>query len=57
MARKPPKPKRGRPAGPPVEAITVRIPRTIMERVREKIGEGDSLTQFVARALLAASAD
>lgn len=47
--------RRGRPAGPATEAITVRIPVTIMARVRESIGEGDSLTSFVARALLAAA--
>lgn len=51
----PPKPKRGRPAGPPTEAITVRIPVAIMDRVRKTIREDESLTGFVARALLVAT--
>jgi hypothetical protein len=56
-AKHPEKRGRGRPAGPPTEAITVRIPVTIMERVRAKLArdESDSLTAFVARALLDAT--
>lgn len=41
---------RGRPKGPPTTAITVRVPVTLLRRVRARLGD-DSLTAFVIRAL------
>lgn len=48
----PPKRGRGRPKGPPTEAITVRLPTDLVARVKASAeSSGESLTGFVGRAL------